>query len=602
MIVQLIINQVIIEIPSDQITTIQNQESFLYRASRGERSFPYRLPWTATLRQLFGYPETVSFTKISSFKTTAILKADGYLITEGTLAVTDANEKYLQVEFRIPPGNVPATIWNKKLRACDWGKIDLPTTTVTASGRFKKMTVPPFPLSFGFTGSAPVTIGLLFLYADSVLIATNNVKYTVTLDPFNPFQASYTIAEADLKACLSNFFSDSPAHTITYENGTMVVTADEPMTTLRMYYGDIGFNILVLDSTPIQYQSVGDGYNQFSNPDIITSPFVLPNLYNANFYNSGTANTYLNVRKSNGDILTNDEDNPLQNTVVPCLRLRFILDKVLQEIGYTLEGDLATDSDLKFIAIATNVAASRALAGSANFDLFASTINYAYYAPDFTVKEFFDYLLDQFGFASEFDTTMKVVKTTYIKSHIESNASIVVENLTKTRKVRISDAKNIRIKWANVDETLEQYLPVPVTELENSESIELKFPPLKFDGSLYLLTENGVTEIGGQTKESPTCYAFFAGENGSVSLKKGNWNLSLQGENNLYDKVFAPQIPYLSSPEYEYSSEFTLSKLLGITANSKLNIEGVNCFRKEIIYKIRPNSTIVDVTLTLVVA
>ncbi|MFY7883695.1 MAG: hypothetical protein ACOVOV_02485 [Dolichospermum sp.] len=588
-------------VPSDISVQIQNQESFLWREQRGERTFPFRLFWTPQLRKIYGYIEQVNFVRLSNYTKTATLTADSYLVTEGNLYVTDATEDFLVLEFRVPPGNISAATWNKKLRACNWGKDTATTNTVTLSF-WKKANV-----NQTYTLTQPSSIiGMVEYYRAAILI--NNVVVT-SGKLFYSSVVSNTDGSKTVSFSAQNFLdcardminNNQSEYDLYYKNGIIYVRIkDSTHTVLFNFYRQTNeapyqpFNF-----SSVTYPSVGNYYDKYYNPTVPTSPLVLPKLQNYKFYGSDSG-TAINDRENN-HIILNTEAEPTKNVLMPALTLHFILEKVMAEIGYTLAGDLATDADLKYACIVTNTAAARPLEGTNTFDLFALEIEYAKYAPNFTIKEFIDYLFDQLGVVPEWDTTRKILNTKFVQAVISSTTNIKkITKLAKSRKVRQSEAKNLRLKWSGVDETLTQYKPYPETEPENVENIELRFPPIYLNEGVFELTEEGVTPINDQQDNTPMCRMFFAEANGAVSNSRGVWNLAFTGANNLYLKVFKPQEQYLNSAEYDYNTIMTPSEVFGLSASDKLNVENVNCFRKEIQYKLQPNTSLVEVLLTIV--
>lgn len=612
---ELIIEGVPIVLSNSTVLTIQNQESFLWRTQRGERSFPFRLEWTKDLRSIYGRIEDISFVKLTDYKKNAVLLADGYLITEGLLSVTDATDMYIQLEMNVAPGNIPLEIWNKKLRTCNWGTETIPVgslTSVELSEHYKKYDG-NVRISHTTTAGAIDYTKRSFQFhlwynPNGVLGSVCYVDIKGTPINLGGGSSRIDFEIVDIMAALSllnNAISamqledNYPPISFTYADGVLVYYNDEIDSNYSLKIKITDFYNITLDFATHSYESVGNYYNAYAYGDISNRKFALPQLYNADFY-SGGDDTYINKRTTSGGIELNTEDSPLGNVLMPCLTLRFILEKIMQEIGYTLTGDLADDIFLKKAVVVTNIAVGRSVLGTDYFDIFAKTFGYATLAPDFSIKEFLDYIFDQLGFVPDYDATRKILHTTYVGSVINSNNVAQVDKLAKERKVRISEAKQVRIKWNDVDEKLTQYQPYPLEEIADAEPIDLYFPPVRFEDGLHQTDGAGVTFIKNQSDNKPICRLCFVDDAGNVSNQYGFWNLNLYGTDNLYEQVFAPQLKYLNSAEFEYKTKMKVSEVLAQKANTKINLNGVNCFRKEIQYKIQPNIDFTEVVFTLV--
>jgi hypothetical protein len=393
------VGEVDLDLPADVAISVELNNPLLGDEQPGSLSFPFKVPVTPRNADALGLAHLpgVQAERRREFDCTV---SCGPLFFSGKLQARESGNRSLSCNLVIPPANVPATVWQQKLRTLDLGHYQF-ATVETPTNLFSVL-IPETLLKLGpDRGSTTLTLlldGSPFwdftvsrLTGDTDPILSNEALLAAAADSFNDKLKSFP---ADPKpyvatasgASLTWQINDANRLGNTYQlritrSGTSTagrprsseITLPVPRISLPLF--DIANQALRLDGV-------------FESP-MLRNEGLYDSEKNKNF--SGFVNFY---DPEAPFPLLNDTANPTRYSLMPLLYFRFVLTEVAKRIGFALDpGLLGSDADLRWLLLTHNSPLDRQAPGlGLPFNCWNPRFEYNTALPDWTVKQLFDEL------------------------------------------------------------------------------------------------------------------------------------------------------------------------------------------------------------------
>jgi hypothetical protein len=374
----------------------------------GDKSYSYNIPASEHNKRAMECTnhQQEEFSQVTI--ETALSDAGIYIIN-GNAELKGINEKAITLDCTVPPANIKASFWNKKLREVDLGSQKL-TSQKTSTG----IEVLSKKDKFYQVSNAAIEKTLeelLFIEGSTFAVLNGNSQFwSHTFKANGGTKEDYLInATADFKYAVESYNTNRSIISIDmfYIDGIFsVVSTDEGFPTM------IGFTISFPPKHPVYPSTVF----KFLNPTEIKyddiafdlkvaklqyKPYFFPTIYAPYFYNekNGDYNGYINY-KEGSELKLNSFINRTTYPIVPCFTFRFIFEKLFEIMDYKMQVSFWEKwENLSFCSMRDF--AFQQPDTTLPFNIYGTIIKFADYMPDWTVLEFFN----EFGYlvAAGFD-------------------------------------------------------------------------------------------------------------------------------------------------------------------------------------------------------
>lgn len=457
----------------------------------GDKSYSYTLPASerncaiagySNLRQAANLPEEI----ISS------LQDSNIEIIRGKARLKRVSDQALTLDCVVPPGNIPAGFWNKKLRELDLGVDNLPTTHVVSDIYVLKYT------DKGYSTSNAADLrefgAILSTISTTIRIKLASMQLIeYTFSGFGQLSENYKeTAVAEFQNELAEYnknplIVDSEIYLV---DGTLNIIGDFRLGDLKLkptveitFFQDRGApgeTIVFNQLKRLEYEDIGYDLKlaRLQNKNYFFPTISAPKYYNEK---NSDYNGFLNYKES-GELKLNDAYNRTTFPLCPAFRFRFVFEQLMILIGYDMYVDFWDEwEDLSFCAFRDM--AMQHPDTKLPFNVYPSQIRYADYMPDWTVAEFFN----EFGLltCSSFDFQISE-KTFRIEAlnKLFASTPVVFEGKSRIVEQNFEDAKTYQLGYSQkIDSELETdalkaFFQDYPTEAENRTKLALKFLPL----------------------------------------------------------------------------------------------------------------------------
>lgn len=307
-----------------------------------------------------------------------------------------------------------------------------------------------------------------------------------------------------------------------------------------------------------------------------------------------------------GAFLTNTITNDYN--IIPFLYVPFVLTKIFESQGWTINGNWLTNPDIQRLVIYNNYALDALNEGGLN--VYNTNIIYANHLPDITIGSFLVELMNMFGIGYFFDVKQKTV---IIRTWNEVLANSAYRNvMSKAGKIQSWTAnkyKGITFMQSISDDDLTDQLSTGWTEYKEGhgeDKIGTGFSPL--------FEINETDEVNARTWRVPhirqpgTSEAFDTGQNdsglrlmfytGMVNDSEGNaypagrdfyggTSLRWDGVAGLVNKYYSSMIAFRQITRQEQREiRFNTADMLGIDISEKLFIDYQKYLVESVIFTI----------------
>ncbi len=390
---------------------------------RGEYALSFNNPVTPALQEALGFSNIPNIqTPITSIP---VALFDDYLLFVGNLNTKSANSKNYQQELTATPGNVPLDIWKRLITDIDFGKDTIPTTT-----KLTNMYKLPIKELIGTSSSNSN------LYTYNQLLGYKRTVLKFQIDGYQVYSHTFTYPggesvkenrETELDNVISEFneimktlnVPDQPLYATLerYADDWIMSFPNETnhsvTSSIRVEYVTTPFTV-DYTFTRISYESI-ENYFDGTLLNTWSKPYLLPQIYTPNIYGDQNPSFFGNINAINyNKYYYNSELEPTKYTFCPALKFSYVLHKLFEYMGYTLDPSFFNNDNNDKLCWLTLVCADRQFPNlSKPFNIHANEIVYNYYMPKWTVREFlerFQNWLNVYFDFDEFSTTVKIIE------------------------------------------------------------------------------------------------------------------------------------------------------------------------------------------------
>lgn len=447
-----------LDLPKDFNLQMVLNSGFLGSKQSGSFSFTSTLPTTANNCQILQnvqYPQVIADRKIQLPAKLLVGSTEFY---SWYFILRKASSKTYSYDLIQTPGNQSRFFYEQKLWALDFGKLNLAsvpkkspiwTLDLYDSKKLYKYFISPAenPIDIFFPGFPRLPNPVYFeIWINNILIvqtptsSIDGINYWFNeKDPEKRFLivtkniTDYTIVMSIPKRGLGSL--DVVAKSGQVINSVQLKIYDHYMANLI----EKGAFIVQYDYVNLMSDDVTEAITTISKAPA-DYPFKFLTYFNDSYYPAentqyeGIVNQY-DTNKADNTLKLNGGFELNTYPVSPCFSLKFILEKVAKMMGYTLKADIfqnkaiAGELYLGDLYVITNKDLAAQVPGTAiPCNTYGTVINYAYFMPDMTVKEFIDAIRTTFCLSVEYDFFSSTMIITKCKETILSNEVIDISN------------------------------------------------------------------------------------------------------------------------------------------------------------------------------
>ncbi|MDI9870593.1 hypothetical protein [Flectobacillus roseus] len=501
----------------------------------GSFIFRFTLPITKELQQKFGYPEIPSSLTNRKRSFRAVLLSDSNELFRGFLNLRKTTHKNYEVDMTKTPGNISRNLWESKLSELNFGSDTLDTQN-TQTGVFVQSlhayngeeVFPEFsPWGNIFLVGEPRRLQKIMelgrprikLYVDSVLTATldfldittnfSNYEAWIT-EVVTPLKDKVDPLLFDLSIVLDQVKRDKSIMSLTSLNNS-VSTVKIELWKWSKSGDDYVDNTLIgkveeYTFTRIQYADVSQALRNVPTE----KPYRFIQYVNKEFYDNSLNPSYSGIvnQRIDGVLTLNTFTNPSAYAVSPCFNLRFIFNKLMEILEFTVVNDIWTD-DMKRLYLFTNVALDKQLETVSDlfpFNIYGNTINYGYFMPDWTVLEFIQSFCNLFSLSLDFNDITKTVTVKTVKSVMSDNTvNNISSKVAYAPVANMESPKKYQLKFASADQNISVFKNYPTDETVAADTveyigIETKLKPAALISDIDTTVTNGLMQLEAKAK------------------------------------------------------------------------------------------------------
>ncbi|PKK35533.1 hypothetical protein BWI96_16675 [Siphonobacter sp. SORGH_AS_0500] len=391
-------------LPPDLRGTLILKSPLLFRQQEGSLSFPFTISALEPVNQeVLGFPQLLgSLSRV--FETAAVLEI-GPARFEGILRITRVSTKQIECSLAIPPGNIPAALWDKKLTAFDLGTVVYPTETL--------------PTNF----YAANDLEDLSLYKYDLLISLRNGNRTLKSVTYNWGTPNYQFYNPVSSPFWADFASEVNTAELAgikaYGNKTNFSIYTETAGDWKLYIekvGDfVGQGAIEVKLTKRTLES----FQFYQHASVDTFPlaederYFFPVIKSPSWYSKDDNPDWKGyVNNTYGDgIRFNSQTAFNSNSLAPAIYLKWLIKEICTKVGYRFFDDFF-DGDLAKLMLWTNQTIDRAAPDIPipKINVYQKEWKIAGQLPDWTLEEFSDQLFSLFATRLYFDSNTRIAR------------------------------------------------------------------------------------------------------------------------------------------------------------------------------------------------
>ncbi len=391
-------------LPPDLRGTLILKSPLLYRQQEGSLSFPFTISALEPVNQeILGFPQLLgSLSRV--FETAAVLEI-GPARFEGILRITRVSTKQIECSLAIPPGNIPASLWDKKLSAFDLGTVVYPTETL--------------PTNF----YAANDLEDLSLYKYDLMVSLRNGNRTLKAATYNWGTPDYEF----YNPVSSPFWADFASQINTAELAGIKAYGDKTNFSIytqtsgdwKLYIEKIGDFVgqgaveVKLTKRTLEsfkfYRNAIEGEFPLDQDERYYFPVIKsPSWYSKD--QNPDWKGYVNNTYGDGIRFNSDTDFN-SNSLAPAIYLKWLIKEICSKVGYRFFDDFF-DEDLSQLMIWTNQTIDRAAPNIPipKINVYQKEWKIAGQLPDWTLEEFSDQLFSLFATRLYFDPNTRIAR------------------------------------------------------------------------------------------------------------------------------------------------------------------------------------------------
>lgn len=569
-----------------------NRSSPLFYPLEGERVLPFTLPNVAVNREVLGFPHLPSSGagRKASWPCSGWLGS--FLLFEGNLKVNTADSEEFVCDITITPGFIPKTLWQRNLTDLDLGGETIPT--------IPKQSQYIWEMNISDVEFEAISLGMNLVTYNNITVSifTDNEevsKYFYVNSDHAPANFNLDYLLNQVFPVLNNSLGNDDY--LTNSNSKIFIfTKNRTVGSVRLsvMFSDHNNNLGGLKIYNFHKSSYDTIQQDYYDDKIDNTVYALPEISDFKFYTNTKLGFSGVINKKIARKIQLNQDGFLnRNTIVPCIKLTWLLEKIAQLTGFKIKGTFFQDPELVKLLIFNIFSTDKTgIDPLFPFNTHASEIKYANHLPKIKISEFFQFLSDQFALGIEFNSSLKTIEIFTARQVIESLDVVdISKNIYYKPTLKQRDQKPLQLKYDLAGDELakedgnEIFHPFPDKSIVDSSDSEYEKKELKFP-SLVVSTINGVRQIpeagmqgispiGSQTGENPKRLVFW--ENGRAENKTDRLYLSLTGEHSIYERYQKSLIEFLENMvPYETMGLFTAGELLSLTSKSRVHAYGVH--------------------------
>ncbi len=606
LIIDYLVDPVEVPLAPDFSVNMVLNNSLIGAKQSGSFVFPFSLPISRPLQLKFGFPELPSSTTNRKQAFTTVILKGSLEIFSGFINLRKATHKGYEVDITKTPGNVKKNVWEQKLSEINFGQEILDSSLLSPSFYYLRLDSYNYTednqgfLPWGpiFSTNEPMKIQkIIELAVPLIKIFINNVQvsshyiaqpiaYYSSYEEFlseemTNWAASFNSELYECTIKLDRFKREKSMFAIKILNQSTVVTS-------------VRFELWTAtnpDSNGQQYEIKADEYflsrlqyQDVSNALISTppnKPYKFVSYNNADFYDSSLNGTYTGIVNEylNGILRVNTYTNPSAHALSPCFQLKFIFEKLVDEIGYNLIYTTNIWNAIRSsIYLFTNVALDKQLdllSELVPFNIYGEVIDFKFFMPDWTIREFFDSFRIINGISLEFNDLQKTLTVKSFKDIINSTDIInIASKVAFAPLCNISDPTNYQLCFANAEQTNDVQKSFPTDDIVNNSDINYQKLETKLKPGVFITdtdttqTERGIlvhngkakSTMFGQKDERPEPVIMFVTADNKAENISTNLNLRWDGDKGLYLQFLKEYIDFLNNTT-QFESEFFMNEM-----------------------------------------
>ncbi|WP_420156149.1 hypothetical protein [Siphonobacter sp.] len=384
----------------------------------------------------------------------------------GTLQCRQTNQNQYKCNLVIPPGNVPAKYWKRKLKRFDFSTVTYPKLPVTIM--LYSATVPDLGGS-QFRTTVEVMAGTTVLFGQLYSGVTQSGTGDYLPSPFWADFASRMMEEVAKMPedrekpwayYQANGYKGQDLRGFDAEGSdtgfSMFVpkTGDYKIRITTTIDGRVSIRpvTITLSVTETVLPLQGDEKGNFLQRD---ERYCMPMMKNPDWYGENKSwNGYVNaVTQGIGTTLggyTMNFENPTRFSISPAIYLRWAIEKTCDILGYKLNDQVFTDDDLKRVILWVNRSLDEQVPGTTRaYNQWQTSWKIADHLPDLTLKEWLNSFGRNLFFKPIFYPARKECLIVFVKDILAAPAAIDwTDKLSNTREIDTEDEKPQQLAYA----------------------------------------------------------------------------------------------------------------------------------------------------------
>jgi hypothetical protein len=515
-----------LDLPNDFDLSLVLNSGFLGSKQSGSFSFSSHIPTTPKNCMVLQNAENPQIIMDRRIELPAVLMYGSDELYTWYFILRNVSDSSYRYDFRQTPGNQPRNFYERKLWQLDFGRIDMPYINKNA-GLWTKNLYDDDKLFQYFDSVNPFYFEI---WVNGVIVAKppTSGQYDQQAwywDKNNDPEARFIKATANTNYNIGlsvqkkgaghlNIFRFLPEFPINY---VQLKIYKHTLTKIN-YYGFFavskGTLLYQVNLDQPKYRDSTDEINRISR-NIDQYPFRFLTYNNDSYYPSnnkkyeGIVNQYIEPIEVNGIgnyLKTNDGTYDLCTyPISPCFSLRFMLEKVAEMMGFVVVAKVFQDkinsgeNYLGDLYLINNRDLAAQLTGTTiPFNTYGTSIIYADFMPDMTVKEFIDAIRTTFCLAFEYNyENGQMLVSKCSDTLIGNNVIDISDKLTKSPIANITDKTHYQLKFKNADNNVISQYSYPSEESTAEDGkdytpIEAGFCPVinNFDLDPFLTIDN----------------------------------------------------------------------------------------------------------------
>lgn len=330
--------------------------------------------------------------------------------------------------------------------------------------------------------------------------------------------------------------------------------------------------------------------NQELSPNYQYNNFTFPKIKSQNFYDTNNQkNTQFlgYVNNWNGTIFPMNQQDDNKYTLVPYLKLKFILGKIFEFAGYTAEGNFWANTELSELVIYNTYSLDRQhpniQESIKKYNVYADRIIYANHLPNISIKSFINAIQKLFCVQIGFDNQNKKVTLNLRKNTLLSSNLVNWGHKMQILEVEFDEKASYILQYAQGQTEIGFFNSLKIGSQTKIEKVEFQVGSLRFDAYNYAIDDRkgNSTMFGlGTDNDFPFKLLFWRGLQGGIPTATAQafgsyqYTLQIDTEKGIYNNFWKEYISFLQTCKYVPQKKVYLSiiELKNFDINKKVVI------------------------------